>query len=114
MISKQDELPRQKTRKENVTQDSADILILAMNFNLQNFGKKREQPPTQCTRLCLEEKLNKTFFELYHYIKVKKKEDEKGKRGYLTARFAIDKVQVILEAFEISNPTFLLVQSWNT
>lgn len=80
MISKQDEFPRHKTRKENVTQDSADILILAMNFNLQNFGKKREQPPTQCIRLCLEEKLNKTFFELHHYIKVKKKKKRRRKR----------------------------------
>ena len=42
------------------------------------------------------------------------KNDEKGKRGYSTARFAIDKVQVILKAFEISNPTFLLVQKAGT
>lgn len=40
--------------------------------------------------------------------------DQGRKKKMKKRRLAIDKVQVILEAYETSNPPFLLGQSWNT
>ena len=85
MISKRDELPRQKTRKEKVAQDSADILILAVNFNLQNFGKRREQNNPQPHVLAFVLKKNWTRHFLNYITRSRsrqKKEDEKEKIGY--------------------------------